>query len=516
MPSTSVSSNSGKCRLCDYIESSHHESKATNHVGHQSTSTSAGPCHLCVGEHECSEACHSALQGIGCQDISVCGEPECSTDVCEECSAQETCCQECSDDCFSDCRVAFDDKGEENAFFNDFSFVGSDSELFGDQAGEMFGPGSRLPQLPMDATPDELIDISPISGSISLPTTAGYMLPEMSFDFDKQPNPPLDHSRFHTAVAARITTTDAPTRSNFILPVDAGGSRHPRSVGVGAVPLIESPPISSIHTSPAKIHHDHAIEHNSPASLFLGNVTRTIPVNPLEQPDNELSIQYPNSQKSSIVREGIAPETANIPILSCQWVDRNGLPCGEAFPGGDELHNHLKMFHGVKTEVFCRWQGCRVGVFGPTPHKYGSVLRHTWGHSGYRPYKCPTCGEGFAAASVRDEHITNIHLKRKTFSCDKCNHHCSSATNLKRHKDEKHGTERFQCEFCNHHGKRTIFPRGPNLARHFRKCKSVLAAFPDAITPSGKIDDEWFPPGYRGGHHGMDRAKIKPPNYMPA
>ena len=112
--------------------------------------------------------------------------------------------------------------------------------------------------------------------------------------------------------------------------------------------------------------------------------------------------------------------------------------------------------------------------------------------------------------------LPNIHMKKKIFACDLCSHQCTSATNLKRHKDEKHRSERFQCEFCSKNGKRTLFPRGPNLARHFRKCKYVLAEFPDALgAVGGKISDDWFPTGYKRGHHGMNRAKITPPNYLP-
>ncbi|KAI9880765.1 MAG: zinc-finger protein [Pleopsidium flavum] len=205
------------------------------------------------------------------------------------------------------------------------------------------------------------------------------------------------------------------------------------------------------------------------------------------------------------------------PSARCQWANLDGQSCGRVFALGNDLHEHLKAAHSVKSEVFCRWVGCCFGVLGDTPHQYAySVERHTWGHSGYRPYKCPTCSEGFAAANVRDEHFTNLHLKRKTFSCDTCTHQCTSATNLKRHKDDKHRTERFQCEFCNRNGKMRLFPRGPNLARHFRKCKYVLAQFPEAISAAtGKIDDDWLPNGYRRGHHGMDRAKVTPPNYLP-
>ena len=180
------------------------------------------------------------------------------------------------------------------------------------------------------------------------------------------------------------------------------------------------------------------------------------------------------------------------------------------------MHEHLKAAHGVRNDVFCRWIGCRVGIFGISPHQFvHSVERHTWGHTGRRPYKCPTCAEGFAAAKVRDEHVANVHLRTKMLSCDICAHQCSSTSNLRRHKEEKHTTERLQCEFCLRNGKNSLFSRGPNLARHFRKCKYVLALFPEARgAAAGKALDKWFPTGYGGGHHGMHRAKTTSLNIL--
>jgi hypothetical protein len=180
------------------------------------------------------------------------------------------------------------------------------------------------------------------------------------------------------------------------------------------------------------------------------------------------------------------------------------------------MHEHLKTAHDVNRSLFCHWSLCRASIHSLNPHKFAnSVSRHTWNQSGHSPYRCPTCSEGFAAATLRDEHYVNFHLCRKMFSCDECTHQCTSARNLKRHKDEKHRIERFQCEFCNRNGKRRLFPRGLNLSRHFRKCKFVLALFPGAAGAAGeKIDDDWFPPGYRGGHQGMEKAKVAPPNFL--
>ena len=210
-----------------------------------------------------------------------------------------------------------------------------------------------------------------------------------------------------------------------------------------------------------------------------------------------------------------APSFATMSLFlpaQCQWDDPTSGVCRQMFVSPDDLHDHLRVTHGVSSEVFCRWTNCRCGHTSTSPHRFaGGVLRHTWGHSGYRPYKCPTCRAGFAAADVRDEHVTNVHLGQKMYSCDVlgCGHECSGISNLRRHKQDRHGAERFQCEFCNWNGKRRLFSRPQNLRRHFKTCKFVLARFPEARrAASGKeICQEWLPPGYGPGHGGMNRAK---------
>lgn len=265
-----------------------------------------------------------------------------------------------------------------------------------------------------------------------------------------------------------------------------------QSVGKKAAVAVmeEVPKASLVHSSPHNGHLD-ASGLLTSASLKSCNLACQKPASPLSK----------------------GPATD---VLSCRWADATGQPCGQVFRVAEDLHNHLRAVHSTKSDVFCRWTGCPVSIFSDSPHRYiNSVQRHTWGHSGYRPYKCSACGEGFAAANVRDEHYTNIHLKKKLFCCDVCAHQCTSATNLKRHNDERHRAERFQCEFCNRNGKLRLFPRGPNLARHFRKCKYVLLAFPEASgAVEGKMEDIWYPPGYKKGHHGMDKAKITPPSYL--
>ena len=203
----------------------------------------------------------------------------------------------------------------------------------------------------------------------------------------------------------------------------------------------------------------------------------------------------------------------------CQWDDPTGGLCGRIFASPDDLHHHLRAAHGVSSEIFCRWTGCRCGHTTPFPHRFaGGVLLHTWGHSGYRPYKCPTCRAGFAAADIRDEHVANVHLGQNMYTCDVpgCHHECSGISNLRRHKQDRHRAERFQCEFCNRNGKRTLFSRPQNLRRHFKSCSFVLARFPEAQRgASGKEKwREWLPPGYVTGQGGMNRAKIICPAYL--
>ncbi|KAI9688162.1 MAG: hypothetical protein M1822_001668 [Bathelium mastoideum] len=202
---------------------------------------------------------------------------------------------------------------------------------------------------------------------------------------------------------------------------------------------------------------------------------------------------------------------------TCLWLDDDEHPCNQTFPDPAALHSHLKTAHTVDEHHFCRWQGCHTGIHSPAPHRFvHGALRHTWGHSHYRPYVCSVCNRGFAAANVLAEHHESAHLGRKAFTCAHCGYACSSASNLKRHVAERHARARFQCEWCARKGTVRCFRRGPNLARHFRKCSNVLRACGKVVGPGGEMDAEWFPPGYWKGKNGMDRGKVIPPDHLGA
>lgn len=386
------------------------------------------------------------------------------------------------------------DCGEACCLDHDYAPAGSYTEFFGSQAADMFGPSVASPRFPSGLHPDvnraTLYPDERLESAVSVPervpqiSVGGFAGTSVSSAL-QQPLSGLDllqavgsayvnESQFQGASSTGL--------HDFIKP----------SIGTKAAVAVaeDIPKTSLVHSSSHNGHLDAS-----------GPLTSASP-----RPCN-LAFQKP----ASPLCKGPATE-----VLSCRWADATGQACEQVFYLAEDLHNHLREAHSTKSDVFCRWIGCPVSAFSNSPHRYAnSVQRHTWGHSGYRPYKCSACGEGFAAANVRDEHYTNIHLRKKLFCCDVCDHQCTSATNLKRHNDERHRAERFQCEFCNRNGKIRLFPRGPNLARHFRKCKYVLLSFSEASGAlEGKIEDAWYPPGYKKGHHGMDKAKITPPNYL--
>ncbi|KAF6224722.1 hypothetical protein HO133_009915 [Letharia lupina] len=441
-------------------------------------------CTSCPSEPNVAGCCRFPANAEERQHLSECIDAGCAEPVCDECSHHEDCCDDCLVDCGSDCGTSFGCDELDVRVDDTYVFEGSHSELFGDQTAQTFGFGCRLPRLAMDNTITE-------SGNFgkTLDDTRSSTLPAHGMNQSYPGSKIQSYPSFQTPWAPHtpLNAPEATTPSGASYDSDFLGLRNHELAPANVSPLARNgDPLT--YTSDST--------HDSPDPM-----------------DFSPSAHYDHV---NLLTEECDPTRPFHPSLRCQWADPNGKPCGKNLRLGNDMHEHLKSAHGVKSGVFCRWVGCTVGVFGASLHKFASsVERHTWGHSGYRPYKCSACNEGFAAASVRDEHYTNIHLRKKVFSCDLCPHQCTSATNLKRHKDDKHSAERFQCEFCNRNDKRRLFPRGPNLARHFRNCKYVQAQFPEAAA-AGKAKADWLPPGYKRGHHGMDRAKVTPPNYLPA
>lgn len=464
-------SPSNTCHLLDLGEAHNQSSRST--IIRPTPSDSA--CTSCIDEDPDSTVCQTPDE-TKCDWSSVCIDPDCYESVCEEC------CQDCVEDCGSDCGVPIHHEKVDLRTNDYYSCDGSFSELFGDQAAELFDLDGRLPQLPMDNMPIESIEFGLFSDDAhaDIATFSKHIIPGSPFAANHQ---------------LRTSSMPIQLRSQSQLPDPDEAVCIDGGLALGLEPNVVYSSSQSVNLNAENAAEDTNSTQNTPSSLDWGSSS-----------DGRTITSSPTSSNANTA-----------PSIACQWADSKGHPCNRAYTQGDDLHEHLKAAHGVRSEVLCRWMGCRVGVHGASPHQYAnSVERHTWGHSGYRPYKCPTCAEGFAAAKLRDEHFTSLHLGKKTFCCDVCSHQCTSATNLKRHKDDKHRTGRFQCEFCNRLGKVRLFPRGPNLARHFRKCKAVLARYPEAINAeTGKMDDAWLPPGYKKGHHGMDQAKIIPPHYLP-
>lgn len=419
-----------------------------------------------------------------------------SQDVCEECTEHGRVCQDCFDDCTSECGISPGVCQEATCgIAKDHAPPGSCNQYCDSHMVDMFESNPWSPHYPLGPHHGH-INPSFLNSGIGGGSRTSII---------------GEGPKGYQASGDGFYNAETQLYPFAALGMQGAGATH-----------IEHPPLHNTTTSLNQepgFSRTAATENklNITESCSTSSAPPSTPVSP--NPSVGVSANASRDIASSlecIGRQGVCHKT-HCRIVICQWANEAGIPCGQSFEVGDDMHEHLRQAHNTKNDVFCRWIGCPVNAMGPHPHRYAnSVQRHTWGHSGYRPYKCPACFEGFAAANIRDEHFSNIHLKAKSFCCDVCNHQCTSATNLKRHKDDKHRAERFQCEFCNRQGKIRLFPRAPNLARHFRKCKYVLASFPDAKgAASGKLDDAWYPPGYRKGHHGMDRAKVTPPNYLP-
>ncbi len=514
---SSSCSSQASCNFCEFIETSRWESGPND----LSAPKSASACTLCTGEATAPSKRRKTLPPPVCIDPE-CSEitcEECPESVCDECSNHEESCEECVPHCVSECRISLCGDRPESSLEDDHAFDNSYFELFGDPAAQIFDLEGSLP-FPLDTISTTFDDSGLYCADPPAPLPARAGLFENSFGSYGEPEP--EPSRIAMQVRRQYQAFDA-TQSTFLdnlaasAPVSTftGGWTSSPAVNMGGA--ADGAPSALVYSSRMSLNNEQMQTCISPTSPEHANLSIR---NSINSSRTQTMVTAPTKstlhQNPNIIQNRVSKNTFR-PSAHCQWTDPGGQPCGKVFELGSDLHEHLKTAHNVHREVFCRWLGCRVGALGSMPHKYAnSVERHTWGHSGYRPYKCPTCSEGFAAANVRDEHFANFHLKRKLFACDVCSHQCTSARNLKRHKDDTHTNERFQCEFCNRNGKIRLFPRGSNLARHFRKCKYVLAVFPtaaDAVT--GKIEDDWFPAGYRGGHQGMDKAKIVPPNYLP-
>ena len=250
---------------------------------------------------------------------------------------------------------------------------------------------------------------------------------------------------------------------------------------------------------------------------------RAVPVQPTIP--NELSVDANTSAPPLNDNRPCATSTLTASqSLTCLWLDDNNSPCNRTFPKPEALHAHLKIDHAADDHRICRWQTCDKGMLSEHQHRFANgVLRHTWGHSQYRPYICRECKRGFAAANVLEEHRVSMHLHQKQHHCKQCGHWCTSHSNLMRHIQEIHEEIAFQCEWCARAQVNKCFQRGPNLARHFQTCKAVRAAMNElgiamprqqAGSKKKKTDPEWFPPGYRKGRNGMLRARVKPQKHM--
>ena len=449
-----------------------------------------------------------------------CVDPRCLFNTCTECSEQhddcQQCLEECTDDCTEDPGYVVDCNGSNCAFFGSyFESEPCTEQCQSSEIAECTGCRTQLPlDLPLDSClygcqPSRLETTQ--HGEIKPQNEqSGYGQRVVGISDDQ-----ITNTNFDPQYPAAAHGVSYGTSVANLLPYTIESSNQ---YGMWYPPNKEKTPPPAFITVPSK-----RKEVKPPATTSVSRPLRSAGI----------TTSKPNISSASLASKhisGSASDTTISPTVAtasseqhtCRWLDDDDQPCNQPFSNPTALHDHLKTFHRVDEHHLCRWQSCHTGIYSRSPHRFThGTLRHSWGHSGYRPYICKICGRGFAAANVLAEHHANVHLQQKQFSCSECGHMCTSASNLKRHFNEKHAAERFQCEWCARAGRVKCFRRGPNLARHFRRCKFLRRECEEwgeaqawMRDTKADVDPEWFPPGYMKGKNGMDRSRVVPPHLM--
>ncbi|CAD5111291.1 DgyrCDS612 [Dimorphilus gyrociliatus] len=78
-------------------------------------------------------------------------------------------------------------------------------------------------------------------------------------------------------------------------------------------------------------------------------------------------------------------------------------------------------------------------------------------HEGNRPYKCETCNIAFSLKKDLNRHISGVHMNIRPFKCDVCQKSFGRKIHLERHTSSIHLNRRpFKCELCGFAGVNTL------------------------------------------------------------
>ena len=167
--------------------------------------------------------------------------------------------------------------------------------------------------------------------------------------------------------------------------------------------------------------------------------------------------------------------------------------CGKQFSnatrrGKSGLRKHMMLVHGEKKKMFCSI--CQIDLANEGSFKVHNALVH----SGTKRYQCEHCEKAYYFRCDLLEHSNNCHPNNETqvFECDKCDHKTRYKSNLQKHKDLMHNTDReqFECNVCN-----KIFYTKANLKQHEKalhkinveKLKCNICTFETVYTSALKV-----------------------------
>ena len=113
--------------------------------------------------------------------------------------------------------------------------------------------------------------------------------------------------------------------------------------------------------------------------------------------------------------------------------------CEKTFSGQYKLRAHKRNVHNIVVDQIC--PHCGEGFRSTNMESFRA---HVNRHTNTRPYACELCGKDF----LIEKHLKTHMLRHtKSISCDKCEDHFGSLTDLRAHKRKVHEGVQLTCRF---------------------------------------------------------------------
>ncbi|CAG5057391.1 unnamed protein product [Parnassius apollo] len=137
--------------------------------------------------------------------------------------------------------------------------------------------------------------------------------------------------------------------------------------------------------------------------------------------------------------------------------------CDVVFVSKADKKRHDVSVHKVKFERKLRFpcQHCGERFFQENYRAQHLVEKHGM----QKPeYKCEFCGKVFITRSLCNNHVKNVHQKKKNHQCDICRQLFYTRSDVARHRVTHTKEKNFSCESCN-----SLFATKDSLRRHMKR-----------------------------------------------